>query len=584
MDRDRNVRDALRAVRFMYSYPLRYRRPMAVSQTIMLMSMLLAVLIPIVLRQAIDIGVLGNNPGLLLGSAAVMLGIGALSVSLLHFGKRLRFVVASKAVVDLRRDLLRRILVLGPVDVEEASGGKALTRLTADVTALRGVVNGGLYELVNQLIMTMVVFGICFAIDWRITLIALAPLVVVAIGTLRVQRHLQPIFAEIRGHFTTLLSGVAESLANVRVTKAFGRERQESKRLDQINATLASRQRSMRMTYNLWNAGFQLIAALPAPIALWLGAQAVMAGELSVGALVALIALIMMGEMNLHMATMDANGIFHTVVIGRRLLRIIDAESALYTTADTRPAPYLSGRITVEHVRLTLGERTVLDGIDLEIAPGEFAVLVGPTGGGKSVLLELLARLRDPSAGRILYGGIDGRELDVKSLRRKVVCLPQRQWIFESTLGDNIRFAKPDASDVEVAEAARAAGIGQLPLDRKVAAGALDLSAGERQRVGLARALLVNPLVLLLDNPTANLDAETEARLVETILRLRGQRTLVIATQQQALIRQADRVLVVTEGMVQPTGGTDAVVADAFLTEMLACEPMATAEGRRHDG
>ncbi|MFN2494367.1 MAG: ABC transporter ATP-binding protein [Pseudonocardiaceae bacterium] len=576
--------DALRAVRFMYSYPLRYWRPMAVSQAIMLMSMLLAVLIPIVLRQAIDVGVLDNNPGLLLGSAAVVFGVGVLSVSLLHLGKRLRFVVASKVVVDLRRDLLRRILLLGPVDVAEASGGQALTRLTADVTALRGVVNGGLYELINQLIMAVVIFGVCFAIDSRITLIALAPLVVIALGTLRVQRHLQPIFAEIRGHFTTLLSGVAESLANVRVTKAFSRERQESRRLDQINATLAARQRTMRMTYNFWNAGFQLVAALPVPITLWLGAQAVLAGELSVGALVALVALIMMGEMSLHMVTMDANGIFHTVVVGRRLLRIMDVEPALRPAVDTRAAPSLSGAVTVENVRLSLGERTVLEGVGLEIAPGELVVLVGPTGGGKSMLLELLARLRDPSAGCVRYDGIDGRELDVTSLRREVVCLPQRQWIFEGTVADNIRFARPEASDAEVAEAAVAAGLGPLPLERQVAAGAADLSAGEWQRVGLARALLVDPSVLLLDNPTANLDGETEARFVETILRLRAHRTLIIATQQPSLVRHADRVLVVTEGMVQSTGEADAAVADAFLDDMLAVPSMAAADGRRHHG
>ncbi len=544
------MKESLHALRFIYGYPLRYRGAMILATATMLAGLLSSIAVPLIIRVAIDTGVLGGDPGLLLMIALGVLAVGAASAALLHLGKQLRFNVASRAVNDLRHDLFRKLLQLGPADTAEASGGRALTRLVSDAVFVRGLTNGGLLELFNQLLVTSVMYVVALFIDVRTTIVASLPLVIVILGNLTVQGRLQKVFVDVKGQFTNLLSGVGESLSNIGVVKSFGREDAASDRLHKINEELSARRGSMKTTYSRWEAALNVVGALPTPIALWLGGSAVVDGRLTVGSLVALTALIMMVQMSMHMVTMHANGIFRSVVIAQRLLRIVDAPSVLTLRPGTRPMPAPTGALSATNLVVQIGERPVVNDVSLVVKAGEAIALVGPTGGGKTTLLHALARLRDAHSGVVTYDGTDIREYDLESVRRQVVCLPQRQWIFEGTLEDNIRFARPDATAEEVAEAATAAGLGEFPLSRELAANAVDLSAGERQRVGLARVLLVDPAVLFLDNPTANLDAETEAELLDTIVRVQRGRTLIIATQQLAVARYVDRVIALKNGLL----------------------------------
>ncbi|MET8155516.1 ABC transporter ATP-binding protein [Sphaerisporangium sp. NPDC005289] len=556
------MKQSLHALRFIYGYPLRYRRAMTVATITMLTGLLSTIAIPLIIRVAIDAGVLGGDPGLLLAVALGVLAIGAASAALLHLGKQIRFTVASKAVNDLRHDLFRSLLRLGPADTAEASGGRALTRLVSDAVFVRGLTNGGVLELLNQALVTVVMYLVALLIDVRTTLVASIPLAIVILGNLSVQGRLQRVFVDVKGQFTNLLSGVGESLANIGVVKSFGREDDASGRLQKINEELSARRGSMKTTYSRWEAILNVIGALPTPIALWLGGGAVVDGALTVGGLVALVALIMMVQMSMHQVTMHANGVFRSVVIAQRLLRIIEAPSVLNPRSDNRPMPAPAGAVSAAGIVVEIGDRKVLDGVSVTIEPAEAVAVIGPTGSGKTTLVHVLARLRDPESGFVLYDGADAREYDLASIRRQVVCLPQRQWIFEGTLADNIRFARPDATADEVAKAAEAAGLRHIPLDRTLAADAVDLSAGERQRVGLARVLLVDPAVLLLDNPTANLDAETEVELLETIMRVRQGRTLVIATQQLAVTRYVDRVIALKNGVLAEPDSVRRAVQD----------------------
>ncbi|MEU4408115.1 ABC transporter ATP-binding protein [Streptosporangium sp. NPDC023963] len=546
------MKESLHALRFIYGYPLRYRGAMIVATATMLAGLLSTIAIPLIIRVAIDAGVLGGDPGLLLGIALGILAVGALSAALLHLGKQLRFNVASRAVNDLRHDLFRKLLRLGPADTAEASGGRALTRLVSDAVFVRGLTNGGILELLNQILVTSVMYLVALLIDVRTTLVASIPLVIVIIGNLTVQGRLSRVFGEVKGQFTNLLSGVGESLSNIGVVKSFGREDAASGRLQKINEELSARRGSMKTTYSRWEAILNVVGALPTPIALWLGGSAVVDGQITVGSLVALTALIMMVQMSMHMVTMHANGIFRSVVIAQRLLRIVDARPVLTVEPRTRSMPAPDGALSATGIVVEIGERRVLDDVSLTVRAGEAVALIGPTGGGKTTLLHVLARLRDTQAGVVAYDGVDVRDYDLESVRRQVVSLPQRQWIFEGTLADNIGFARPDATAQQIADAAHAAGLGDFPLTRTLAADAVDLSAGERQRVGLARVLLVDPAVLLLDNPTANLDAETEAELLDTIVRVRQGRTLIIATQQPAVARYVDRVIALKNGVLVP--------------------------------
>ena len=172
MERNQSLPKMARQLAFLYRYPMRYRRQMASAQTLLLSSMLLALAIPIIIRVAIDLGIVGNNPLVLFASALAVAAVGFVNVGLSHLGKRVRYRVASKVVTDIRRDLFERILALGPGALKETTGGQALTRLTSDTTALRGVTNGGLFELLNQSLVAMATFAVSAALDWRLTLIS----------------------------------------------------------------------------------------------------------------------------------------------------------------------------------------------------------------------------------------------------------------------------------------------------------------------------------------------------------------------------------------------------------------------------
>ncbi|MDD9375749.1 ABC transporter ATP-binding protein [Streptomyces sp. ZAF1911] len=558
------MNESLRALRFIYGYPLRYRREIITATVVMFLGLLGNIAVPLLMRSAIDIGVLGGESSSLLTTSLGVLAAGVVTTALLHYGKRMRFSVASKAVNDLREDLFRKLVHLGPADVAEASGGRALTRLISDAVAVRGLTNGGLLELLNQVLVTLAMLITALIIDARTTLLALIPLVFVAIGNFTVQLRLQRAFNELKGQFTKLLAGVGESLANINVVKSYGRETDASDRLNKVNEAHSARDGQMKRTYSRWEAALNVIGGLPTPIALWAGGNAVLAGTSTVGDLVAVVALVMMFQMSIHMLAMHTNGAFRSVVTAQRLLRIIDAPSVLSTREGSEEIPTL-GALHATGIDVDIAGRRILDKVDFHVKAGETVALTGPTGSGKSTLLHVLARLRDPDSGTVTYDGADARSYAPSALRRRIVCLPQRQWIFEGTLEDNVRFARPEATREETADAVEAAGLSHIPLDRRFGASTLDLSAGERQRIGLARVLLVDPEILLLDNPTANLDAETEAELLETVLRVRRGRTLIIASQQAAVSSYVDRT--VSLASREPSVDVTATLAGATTLE-----------------
>jgi ATP-binding cassette subfamily B protein len=536
------LKDSLRALRFIYGYPLRYRREMTTATVVMFLGLLGNIAVPLLMRSAIDVGVLGGKSSTLLLTSLGVLVAGAATTALLHWGKRMRFTVASKAVNDLREDLVRQMMRMGPADVAEASGGRALTRLVSDAVAVRGLTNGGLLELLNQVLVTLAMLVTALLIDPRTTLLAIIPMAFVIAGNLTVQLRLQRAFVELKGQFTKLLAGVGESLANINVVKSYGRESDASGRLHKVNAEHSARDGQMKRTYSRWEAVLNIIGGLPTPIALWAGGDAVVNGTSTVGDLVAVVALVMMFQMSVHMLAMHTNGAFRSAVTADRLLRVVDARSVIRRHTGSSDIPTLD-TIDATDIDVDVAGRRILDKARLHVRAGESIALIGPTGSGKTTLLHVLARLRDPEGGTVTYNGVNALTYAPAALRRHIVCLPQRQWVFEGTLEDNVRFARPDATREEVQAAVTAAGLAHIALERRFGSSTLDLSAGERQRIGLARVLLVDPDILLLDNPTANLDAETEAALLETILKVRNGRTLIIASQQPAIARYVDRTV-----------------------------------------
>jgi ATP-binding cassette subfamily B protein len=372
-------------------------------------------------------------------------------------------------------------------------------------------------------------------------------------------RTLGPLYREIREHFTQLTAVLGDALRLVHVTKAFGREQDQTERVSDVNRDLAKHRRRAGIVQGAYGAVMSALSATSLALVFWMGAQRVSAGETSVGNVVALLAFSMMLAMPLRGAFMHINDFFRAEVSAQRLQSLLAAPAPVREHRAARPAPKLTGRILIDHLSVSEGDRRVLDDITCAIEPGELAVLVGPIGAGKSTLLEVLARLRDPTEGTVHFDGLDARRLQLASLRSQIAYSPPEPWLFEGTIGENIAFAQPDVSAEHVERAAAQAGLAQvldeLPerLDTLIGVDGLTLSGGQRQRLMLARALLREPAILLLDNPTANLDAETAASLNDTISALRGSRTIVLAAGPGADLH-ADRVLSLSSGRVAEEG------------------------------
>src|SRR5260370_30120763 len=248
-------------LRFTHAYMLHYRSRILIAQSLLLGARLTGLAIPLVVRELLDLGILHHDSRLLLGSAFVVLLIGAVAGALLYVGKRIRYEVSGRAVSDLRHDLLSHLLKLGPAEADAASGGQALARLTTDSAALRGIINGGLGEMANQVLMTAALLVICLVLDIKITLLALIPILLATALRMHIQLRLVKAFTEIRGHFSELLSGVVESLANAPVIKAFGRESHSESRLGGINEAMPARRLNMPMTHGAYSSVTSFINA-----------------------------------------------------------------------------------------------------------------------------------------------------------------------------------------------------------------------------------------------------------------------------------------------------------------------------------
>lgn len=541
-------------LRFYYRYPFKYWRALTVAQVALLASVLIGIVIPLIIRQAIDVGITQRKLNALLMAAALVFLVGAVRTVLVYLGKRIRYRVSSLAVTNLRRDLFKHILYLGPLDRKEFAHGQLLARLVSDTTMLRSLSNGGIFELLNQSILVLAIIAISGFLDWQLTLIMLVPHILVAVLAVSEGRLLRMLTIDIRNQFSTLTGAVGESMRAIHIIKVFGQEEHQTQNLTAMSRTLARRRTDAAIVQGLYNSTMSVLASVSTALVFWFGAQRVAAGEISIGTVIALLAFSMMVMMPLQGILMNVNEFFRTGVSADRLRAIFALSPTIEESPDAIPTPRLVGEISVEHASVHENEQPLLSNINLHIAPGEFVAITGPTGSGKSILLMLLARLRDATWGTVRLDGWQIRDLKLASLRQQVGYVPQRPWLFEGTLAENITFAHPEASRKEILEAVAQAELTSLlerlpdGLDTHVGTKGLTLSGGERQRIALARVLLSNPSVLLLDNPTANVDAETQAQLIATIVALRGARTIVVTTQQPALAEHADRVVVLNEG------------------------------------
>jgi ATP-binding cassette subfamily B protein len=470
--------------------------------------------------------------------------------------------LGQELLLGLRIRVFAHLQRLGLDYYDREMTGRILTRMTSDLEAMQSLLQTGFIDALVQLLTFVGAIAILASMNAQLALVVLAVVPPLVLATAVFRRRSARAYGEVRDRIAAVNANLAESVSGIRVAQAFAREQRN---MDGFRV-VAGRHRAARIDSTLIASTYfpfvELLSTVATVLVLWVGTGLVDGGRLEVGDLFAFV---------LYLTAVFApiqqlSQVFDTYQQGRvamdRITQLLDEPVSVRQSGHPVDPGRLRGAVAFDHVDFAYAGQPApaLTDVSLTIEPGETVAFVGQTGAGKSTLVKLAARLYDPTGGRVLVDGVPLADVDLEAFRRQLGFVPQEAFLFTGTVRDNIAYARPDATDAEVEAAARAVGahdfIARLPSGylQPVVERGRSLSAGQRQLIALARAQLVDPAVLILDEATANLDLATEAQVVRAMARVsEGRTTLLIAHRLQSAAR-ADRIVMLDGGRVVDVG------------------------------
>jgi ABC-type multidrug transport system fused ATPase/permease subunit len=548
-----------------------YRRPVAISLALACLAMLGTVAIPYLVGRTVDAIQRHDRDAIL---PLVLLIVGAGSLRLLLSGSR-RLIAGRVSLgveYDLRNGLYGHLqrLELGFFDGQQV--GQLMSRATVDLQSVRFFLGYGLIFIVQNLLTILLAAVAMLLIKPSLALITLAPVPLVIATAFRYGRYSRPALQEVQQRIAELTADAEENVSGIRVVKAFAREAEQLRRFDRKVVRVFDQSMVATRLRAVYNPMISFLPNLGLAAVLLIGGRQVISGSLSLGQFTAFYSYLLMLMFPMRMLGMALGMAQRAVASGNRIFQILDRAPEIASPDEARPLPQGGGRVEFRAATLAYnGGAPALADVDLSVAAGETVAIVGPTGSGKTTLAAAIARLYDLTGGSVSVDGADVRSLDLHSLREQVALVPDDGFLFSATIRENIAYARPEATFDEVRLAASRAQIASFieqlldGYETMVGERGLTLSGGQRQRMAIARALVTDPRILILDDATASVDATTE-RLIKDALRevMKGRTTFIIA-HRLSTIALADRVVVMEGGRITAQGTHEELLEESEL-------------------
>jgi ATP-binding cassette subfamily B multidrug efflux pump len=541
---------------------------------LMVLEVTMDLLQPRMIERIVDTGIARSDLSVVINTGLLMVGFALLGV-VGGMGCTIFAVLASQGFgADLRGAAFRKVQALSFGNLDRLETGKLVTRLTNDVTQLQDVVMMLLRVMVRVplLLVGSVILAVLTSPTLALLFLPLIP--IVTLFVIWIIRRTFPMFGRVQQRLDSLNTVMQENLAGVRVVKAFARQGYERERFGAANDRLMA-QNLATLRISVVTMPFMMLALNCGVVAaLWIGGVQVTQGGLQVGQLIAFTNYLMQTLMSLMMVSMLVVRISRSAASAERIQEVFDGEPEVRNDPKALREFAPRGRVAFENVSFSYAgaeSDPSLKNVSFVAEPGETIAVLGATGSGKSTLVNLIPRFYDVTSGRVTIDGVDVRQIDQAALRGRIAIALQEAVLFSGTIRENIRYGRPSASDAEVVAAARMAQaddfIARLPdgYDSVVGQRGVNLSGGQKQRLAIARALLINPTVLILDDSTSAVDVETEARLQAALAHLREDQTRLIVAQRISTVLGADRILVLDDGQIAAQGTHGDLIATSSI-------------------
>jgi len=541
-------------------YLWRYRWGMALGMLCLVLKDVAQAGQPLLIRGAVDALTEGRGSRLFVRFALFLVLLSAVKGVFQYWMRVIIIGISRDIEYDLRNDLFSHLVDLSPDYYQRTRTGDIMARATNDLNAVRMMLGPGVMYWTETSLTFVLAIAIMVAVDPRLALFSILPAPAVSFAVIFFGRRIHDRFERIQGQFSDISSRVQENLSGVRMIRAFAQENAELRHFEQLNRHYIGENLKLVKIQGFFQPLLEALIGITFLVVLWVGGHQVLLGRISLGSFV-----MFNTYMGMLVWPMIALGwVINLMQRGGasldRINQIFRETPSIVPPAAPAQLPSVRGAIEFRRVTVDYASSRALDSVDLTIPAGETIAIVGHTGSGKSTLVSLVPRILDPTLGALTLDGYDLRSLDPKQVRRQIGFVPQETFLFSATLAENIAFGRPKATPDEIRDAAERAGLGAdiegFPDGYQTMVGerGITLSGGQKQRTAIARALLRDPRILILDDALSSVDTLTEERILTHLAGVMKGRTVILISHRVSTVRQADRIVVLEKGRIVEQG------------------------------